>query len=176
MDQLQSATPMETTQDEDVQQIEELNELSVPINQAAEDTRDPLVHTENADDILILPLKKKKRQYRKSNVIPLTTIPVMRLPSPPPVSGQENEQQKLARRRKNSPLASARFEPAWYEDVFDKETIENTRKNLGSLSLRGHSKEERAVILDKINNEEKVEVGGASVAKGATARISWEGL
>ncbi|RPB21152.1 hypothetical protein L211DRAFT_851751 [Terfezia boudieri ATCC MYA-4762] len=175
MGQLQSATPVETAQDEDVQQFE-LNELSVPIDPAAEDTRDPLVPTGNADDILILPLKKKKKQHRNSNVIPLTTIPVMRLPSPPPVSGQENEQQKMARRRKNSPLASACYEPAWYEDVFDKDTIENTRKNLGSLKLRGHSKEERAVILNKINNEEQVEVGGASTAKGSTVGVSWEGL
>jgi len=147
-------------QDEDAKQFGELNGPNA--GRVNEDTIGPVGHIQQAehdmttcgqprgessdtftssDDILVLPLKKKKKkQNYKLNVIPLTTIPIMRLPSPPPVSGSENEAERKARRKSNSFLASAHREPAWYEDVFDKETIENTRMNLGSLTLCGYSK------------------------------------
>lgn len=125
----------------------------------------------SSDDELHFPLKKKKVKHNHSlRVSPLSTIPILRLPSPPPTNGSEDEEQKKTRRRKTSFLASAHREPAWYEDVFDKEAIENTRMNLGSLTLRGESKEERAAILQKINNAEKVELAGRGYPKGNSIR------
>jgi len=178
MDSAQSTSLLGAIQDENTPGVKQLNKPTADgvnadtihpvghirgVEQTEAESPDQTVGSDpsdtftSVDDTLVLPLKKKKQgKTQKLQVIPLTTIPVQRLPSPPPVTGQEGGQEKRARRRSDSFLASACREPAWFEDVFDKETIENTRMNLGSLTLRGHSKDGRAMVLKNINQAAEV--------------------
>lgn len=193
MGQLQPAKPVGSIQNKDAKELGDLNRPNV--SRIHEDTTSLVGHmgsdeqaehdmttcdrpvgdtSDSSDENPVFPLKKKKKQKHKSNAIPLTLIPIMRLPSPPQINGeQESEEERKVRRKRNSFLVSASREPAWYEDVFDKETIENTRMNLGSLTLRGHSKEEMAVILKNINNVANVEVGGTGEAHPKGKSVKW---
>ena len=82
-----------------------------------------------------------------------------RLPSPPPPPGLGSPALVYRRRRQDSFLATRLREPAWYEDVFNKETINNTRSNRGSYKLGSQTKEQKAEILRRINELEQGMVG-----------------
>jgi len=199
---MQSESLVDTIEDEGIESLQQPNEVVADMSEGetgcpprllrdAQQELNPMATSNQPEsvgdtsgkpitskDALCFPLKKKKKkQHHEARVIPLSIVPILRLPSPPTTS--ESEEQVKARRRKNSFLASAYREPAWYEDVFDKATIENTRMNLGSLTLGGESKTEKAAILKRINHAAKVELREAGTAKveasnpSTNSKIRW---